>query len=158
MQANLYINNSDERYINKNLTTLLNNVELYFKDDEDILNPVLKVTSINDILGANYLYLNELDRYYYIRSVTYSKQYVLLNCEVDVLMSHKRDLLIQEVILKRQSNKYNLYQDDNEFRVLQYEAIRTQEFPSGFSPTTQAFVLGVVGNTSITENGGNANV
>ena len=158
MQANLYINNSDERYINKNLTTLLNNVELYFKDDEDILNPVLKVTSINDILGANYLYLNELDRYYYIRSVTYSKQYVLLNCEVDVLMSHKRDLLIQEVILKRQSNKYNLYQDDNEFRVLQYEAIRTQEFPSGFSPTTQAFVLGVVGNTSITETGGNTNV
>ena len=158
MQANLYINNSDERYINKNLTTLLNNVELYFKDDEDILNPVLKVTSINDILGANYLYLNELDRYYYIRSVTYSKQYVLLNCEVDVLMSHKRDLLTQEVILKRQSNKYNLYQDDNEFRVLQYEAIRTQEFPSGFSPTTQAFVLGVVGNTSITENGGNTNV
>ena len=158
MQANLYINNSDERYINKNLTPLLNNVELYFKDDEDILNPVLKVTSINDILGANYLYLNELDRYYYIRSVTYSKQYILLNCEVDVLMSHKRDLLIQEVILKRQSNKYNLYQDDNEFRVLQYEAIRTQEFPSGFSPTTQAFVLGVVGNTSITENGGNTNV
>ena len=158
MQANLYINNSDERYINKNLTPLLNNVELYFKDDEDILNPVLKVTSINDILGANYLYLNELDRYYYIRSVTYSKQYVLLNCEVDVLMSHKRDLLIQEVILKRQSNKYNLYQDDNEFRVLQYEAIRTQEFPSGFSPTTQAFVLGVVGNTSIAENGGNTNV
>lgn len=158
MQANLYINNSDERYVNKNLTPLLNNVELYFKDDEDILNPVLKVTSINDILGSNYLYLNELDRYYYIRSVTYSKQYVLLNCEVDVLMSHKRDLLIQEVILKRQSNKYNLYQDDNEFRVLQYEAIRTQEFPSGFSPTTQAFVLGVVGNTSITENGGNTNV
>lgn len=158
MQANLYINNSDERYVNKNLTPLLNNVELYFKDDEDILNPVLKVTSINDILGANYLYLNELDRYYYIRSVTYSKQYVLLNCEVDVLMSHKRDLLIQEVILKRQSNKYNLYQDDNEFRVLQYEAIRTQEFPSGFSPTTQAFVLGVVGNTSITENGGSTNV
>lgn len=146
MRCNLYYNRSDDRVVNKVITKIGENIDIFFKDDTDIVHPTLKVSSENYNIEANYIYIADLDRYYYIKSKTYSRQCIYLECDVDVLMSFKSELLSQDVILKRQSNKYNLYQNDDEFKLLQFEAIRTQEFPSGFNADTQEFILGVVGN------------
>lgn len=148
MKANFYKNNSDDRVVSKHLSTIYNNVDIYFKDDTSNNNPIFKMTGDYSLKNINYIYVEDLNRYYYVRDIEYSKQCIYLKCHIDVLMSFNSRLREQEVILKRQENKYNLFQNDEEFRLLQFEAIRTQEFPGGFSPTTQSFVLGMVGKTS----------
>ena len=89
----IYTNQSNQNIINKRID-LISELNCTFKDDIDMLNPVLLVKNYT---GGNYCYLSDFDRYYYIDDVGLLKGGVYqLHCSVDVLKSYADDLEIAE--------------------------------------------------------------
>lgn len=144
MQATFYENKSDERYLNKNITAKYNNIPIEILEPSSVVRPRLKVSSGLIGQSVNYLYIEELERYYYIKSWNMENGHVLIDCEVDVLMSFKKDIKKQNTIVARNEKLYNMYLEDNKIKIQNRTAIRTVRFPSGF--TARNLILGVVGN------------
>lgn len=85
----IYTNKSDQNIINKKID-LVSELNCTFKDDIDILNPVLL---IKNYTGGNYCYVVDFERYYYIDDVGLLKGGVYqLRCSVDVLKSYADEL------------------------------------------------------------------
>ena len=107
MTVIFYNTNSDPRVINKVLTNNKSVGSVYLKDGTDVLRPSLKLKNVNH-KNYNYCYIQDFDRYYFIRN--WSKQFggtTVIDCEVDVLMSFKSDILNSDVIVFNEgSNKY----------------------------------------------------
>lgn len=145
-QAIFYKCPTDHNHVHKTLNEPLQ-ASVHFIEPVSIEDPELKLSKQIDFDSYNYVHIPYMNRYYYVTDKPrFDNGFYYVKLHVDVLMSHKSEFLDQEVILKRQSTKYNLYQNDEEFKLMQFEAIRTQEFPNGFQATTQQFILGVVGN------------
>ena len=71
MNVTFYQNTSDKRYLTKNLINGKTYSGLIIKESLDVLNAVFKIKvtndSINLIMGFyNYMYVEDLDRYYFI--------------------------------------------------------------------------------------------
>lgn len=144
MNANFYENSSDSRYIDKEITVKYENIPIEILQPSSVVRPSLKVSSGLIGQNVNYLYVDDLHRYYYIRNWTMENGFIRLDCEVDVLMSFKTYILNRKVIVKRQEKKYNLYLDDQKYKVQNRTATMTKKFPSGFS-SSKHIVMGVVG-------------
>lgn len=148
MKATFYNNASDERYLNKSITAKYSNIDVEVITPASIVRPSFRLSS--GLLGqsVNYVYVKELERYYYIRNWTMDNGFVILECEVDVLMSFKKAIKEQNVIVSRQEHKYNLYQNDDRFKLYNYQAVKTIAFDSsdGFDFNTTNYVLAVVGD------------
>lgn len=85
----IYTNKSDQNIINKD-KEVITTMKCTFKDDIDILNPVLL---IKNYTGGNYCYILDFDRYYFIDDVGLLKGGVYqLHCSVDVLQSYATEL------------------------------------------------------------------
>lgn len=148
MLTTFYNNISDDRYINKRITITHDDVDIEYKEATGLIRPQFIVSTPLIGQATNYLYVAELKRYYYIRNITFEHQRCILDCEVDVLMSYKQDIMNRTVILDRQQNRdlYNLYLDDPEFKLYQYSNVYTVPWTKGFSSTAQTFLLTVVGS------------
>ena len=144
MQAIFYENKSDERYLNKNIELKYDNIPIQILEPTSIVRPTLKVSSGLIGQSVNYLYIEELERYYYIRNWIMDNGFIQLDCEVDVLMSFKNNIKKQNTIVARNEKLFNMYLEDNKILVQNRTAIRTVRFPSGF--TSRNLILGVVGN------------
>ena len=85
----IYTNKSDQNIINKEIE-LVSDLVCTFKDDVDMLNPILL---IKNYTGGNYCYISDFKRYYYIDDVGVLKGGVYqLHCSVDVLKSYATEL------------------------------------------------------------------
>lgn len=148
-QCIFYVNESDYRKITKTLKQIGTTQDILFKDTTDMMNPVLQMRSTTRFDNtANYCWLEQTGKYYYISDCEYDNGIYLLHLHVDVLMTYQRAILAQSAILKRQTNQYNLWQMDDKFRLFEYSNVRTILFPSGFNKNKQEFLLTVVGNTN----------
>ena len=101
MQAIFYENKSDERYLNKNIELKYDNIPIQILEPTSIVRPTLKVSSGLIGQSVNYLYIEELERYYYIRNWIMDNGFIQLDCEVDVLMSFKNNIKKQNTIVAR---------------------------------------------------------
>ena len=85
----IYVNKSNQNIINKRID-LVSGLKCTFRDDIDMLNPVLLVKNYT---GGNYCFISDFNRYYYIDDVRVLKGGVFqLHCSVDVLKSYADDL------------------------------------------------------------------
>lgn len=147
MEATLYFNKSDNRYVIKDIEAIRTiNVEMI--EDTSIVDPVLKLSLPSGYLEANYLWLKDLHRYYYINNVTLSKGYAYVSCHVDVLMTYAAEIREIKCIVRRQEHydRCNFYQNDDRWKLNAYPCTRVLEFESGFDMTNNNFVMGVVGD------------
>lgn len=153
MQAKFYLNKSDKRYLNKNIELKYDNIPIQILEPSSVVRPGLRVSSGLIGQGVNYLYVTDLERYYYINDWIMENGYIRLECEVDVLMSFKDEIKERSVIVKRNEDKFNLYLDDPKYKIQNRTATMTKEFPNGFG-TAKHLVMGVVGKKQ--EEGGNS--
>ena len=63
---NLYINKSDNNVVNKNLEVIHENVTYEMKTDTSVINPILIIDRTLWNENINYVYVEELKRYFYI--------------------------------------------------------------------------------------------
>lgn len=149
MNATIYWNRSDKRYINKTLEKV-KDIQIQFLEDSSVIDARFKLSTPSNALQGNYIFVPDLARYYYINNYIVSKGYIILECHVDVLMSYKDEILSNDVILDRQQTKIDLYQVDNEYVVEERTCVTTIKFGRGFSDGDANFILCVAGNNGIT--------
>lgn len=131
MQVVFYNNSSGNEHVTKRLTQVAT-FDVNLKDSCSVQNPVLLLNGA--YLNANYCYIAEFGRYYYINNATQVRrglwQYDL---KCDVLMSFAKEIKSNKAILKRtaQDEFANLYLPD-ERRMVSSETFTLYKFfPNG---------------------------
>ena len=139
-----YKNLSDKRVVSKNLETIKTIENCVYKEDSTILNTNIIVSYDTDIIQSNYCYISDNNRYYYITEKTkLSGGKILLNCNIDVLMSNKDELLQLTATVDRNENESNAYLIDENYKALSYKEIVCKSFPQGM--TRDSIILMTVG-------------
>lgn len=138
----LYKITDDERVVSKTLT----NEKSYtctLKNEAEILGPEIDIQSTDNLSDYNYAYIERYGRYYYIKPSTTPNGFWRMKGRVDVLMSHKSELLALTGTLKRSETVFNGYLNDPEYKSLAYRKVVTKQFPSAI--TGDCFILMTVG-------------
>lgn len=145
MNILLYYNKSPNNYLNKELEEL-QSIDFNLKNQFNIQTPQIVLGSVDfsNILKANYAYISDWKRYFYIRNISHlNAKQLLLSLDCDVLMSFRESIKNSSGILKRQSNRYNMYLSDSQFATENREITNTYQFPNGFSESN--YLLTVLG-------------
>lgn len=147
MNAKFYYCKRDERYIFKIKESDQTNTDAAYIEilqPTSITHPQIKVATGRLGKKTNYVYIAELERFYYIRNWTMENGYSILDCEVDVLMTYRRQLMNSGVVVKRNEFKRNNYLNDEKLVVNAPTRVKTIEFPTGFDKTKQVFYLAMI--------------
>ena len=150
MTVTFYSISDDARVLNKTLglpIKSLTTVEIW--GECSIMDPVLRVVYDSSLLGANYCYISDWGRYYYIEGYDLSEgREMYIRMHEDVLMSNATAIgeLNCTVVRTAKNGKANLYLDDGKFKVLNYPRIQTKKFPNSLSKTL-SYVLTVAGGS-----------
>lgn len=146
MEVKLYINTSDNRYINKTLTDEKIYSNVVIKQESDSYKPTIRITTTDNLSIHNYCYIARYGRYYYITNCTvYPNNVWEIELKCDVLMTYKPSLLNTEMVLERGANDYNLYMDDNKWFVNCQKQRKVINFNSSFSGATDELIMTVIG-------------
>lgn len=121
MNITLYKNTAPPNKVNKytNLKSAheVEAVRFIEKGSLDILNPSILVnlgTEISEAGKYNYCYIPKFKRYYFIEGVSAEGGLIRIDCKVDALYSHMKDILSSNQYILRQETKNNSpYLEDN---------------------------------------------
>ena len=130
----LYNNKSSGEVLKKDLDTIAEKAIAQY-DIMTVENPQLVVSGedVDDVRQTNYVYIDELKRYYYCVPVLLNDSNYALNCEVDPLMSFDDEILNLNVIVDKNEYEVNPYIDDGSYLVEERQKIETIGFPLGFN-------------------------
>ena len=138
----LYQVTDDERVVHKTLRSE-KSYTCTMKNETEILAPEINIQTTDNLSDYNYAYIERYGRYYYIKPSTTPNGFWRMTGRVDVLMSHRTELLKLSGTLKRSERIYNGYLNDPEYKALAYRKIVTKQFP--FAMTGDCFILMTVG-------------
>ena len=137
MQGALIYNKSSNNTVQKQLEFKTPILTLHFKDESEIINPTIYISrdTVNMNHTINYLYVEDLHRYYFINDVTLEHQRYILHCHVDALTTYQNSLYKQTAIVERNAKRHNMYLEDKE--LLLFNMTRTETIPwdNGFDVT-----------------------
>jgi len=103
VEITLYNTLDNDNVINKDLT-MIYSFSLKLKKDTDIVNPTILLNDKNsmDFTECNYCYLEDFNRYYFIRDIeSINNNIWRLALECDVLETYKDDILNSDVEINR---------------------------------------------------------
>lgn len=133
MILSAYKNNSEKNAFNKE-KTLIATVTGSLKNESSIIDPVILLDSTMEVIRhCNYIEIPDFARSYFvtgIKSVRTGLVEVSLHC--DVLESFREQILANTAIIKKQESDYNLYIDDNSFKVYSDSKFKIKKFGGGF--------------------------
>lgn len=116
----------------------------------DILAPTIKIkpttnlTQAKILTEANYVYIADFNRYYYITGISAeSGDCITLSLAVDAPMSWLAGLKTQKVVVDRQEKDWNMYLSDGYIKTYNTPYCVVKKFPTAF--TAENFILAVAG-------------
>ena len=138
MEIVLMQNKSPNNYIEKEIT-VVKKVQGTFQSEANLANPVVRLR-FAQVPDCNYMYIEKLHRFYFIREVIGFKYgYYELDCECDYLMTFK-NLIESSIIHITKTNNYNKF-----VNVGFVEESRTntefKEIPIQFNPNGQTVMI-----------------
>ena len=149
MTVTLYKNTSDKRNLNKSLTEI-KTVSATAKGDINIISPTLIIQYFNT--DFNYCYISELNRFYYVNSLTLlSGQRLQIDLSVDVLMTYKEEIKNLTVNVLRYENIDPTFLTDSRIPLFSDTLQKVIEFPENIfnlenpSENSKNFLLTVAG-------------
>lgn len=111
MTINLYNNGDSKKKLNKGIV-LVKSMTGTLREKCDMINPSVLIENAG-VITANYAYIPDFKRYYYITKITSERQGLWrIDMHVDVRMSFREQILANTAIVERASNYYNLYLND----------------------------------------------
>lgn len=119
-------------------------VNVIYKDDETKDTPTLEMAYSAALIHANYAYCIDTGYYFYLSEPTLAAQRLFFNCEVDLLMTYKDDILKLGCIIDRQEYEFNAYLVDEKAPILNRRVVNTLKFPVGFS-NNDSYILATTG-------------
>ena len=139
-----YTCNAERNRLNKNsfLTNSYNCTGL-LKDNTSVIDPIIRIEkNLIDVVQFNYMYIQSFNRYYFITDIISLSNYICeVQAHVDVLSSFREEIILNEAIISKSENNWNLYLNDGSFKVYADSMVLTKAFPSGF--TVQNYLLAV---------------
>ena len=148
-----YNNFSDNRTVNKNITSVMSG-SVYLYEDSSIVNPVVRLDYDDAVLPEmNYAYIPAWNRYYYITDIAAlvgGGMRIAMTC--DVLMTYKGTILNSEqtVIRSESIGKPTMIPDEN-LPLAPYKDMKVIIFEGGYfnlntaNHNTYNFLLNVAG-------------
>lgn len=113
------------------------------KENTDVFKPTFIIQTSDELWNYNYVDGSEFSgRQYFItdvRSIGYLQYEV--DCKTDVLSTWSSQIKNNNAVIKRQEKKYNLYLDDPDFHVYNYERIQTLQFPENDFTKSLIYVI-----------------
>ncbi len=152
MKVFFYKNNSNNISVKKNISLILE-CDCLIDEDCSILQPSLVVRK--NIKDANYLYIPDYNRYYFIKDIIISKGFKYkITTYVDVLYTYKDAILSSKQNIIRQQYEYNMYvRDENipnlcgvQRQVLNFTEPTTgwKLRPSNLDNTSNCFIMNTI--------------
>lgn len=139
----LYRTNSDEHELNKVLTQV-GTFSCKLKAPVDQEN--IEVNLGTDATGANYGYVEEYGRYYYLHPTTQNNSMVIYSGKSDPLMSFKGGVLAAPAVIARNPWSYDKYIPDNKLPVESRTVKGVIKFPgTHFAGNNNTYILTTVG-------------
>ena len=146
MTLTIYENKSDKIRLDKDITQIAT-YDGYLREGCSVTDPIIKVEGIFNIFqkgNANYMFLPDYRRYYYITDIIQLRANIVeIHAKVDVLMSFRNEIRACSGIISKSSNNYNLYLDDGSLKAYQNKELDCADFPNGFS--TERYILTLAG-------------
>lgn len=140
MEIILYYNDSEKIKLDKELTQI-GTIEGRLFQNTSITKPSIMFDLDTSVFSANYLYIPQFNRYYFITDVVnVSANKWQIQARVDVLTSFKSAIRENTAIIERQENEYNLYLDDKYYRAYQNEDVQYKKF-SGSLPSDKYILV-----------------
>ena len=136
MTITFYNNESDAIVVSKKITQISSISNAKIINETDIVNPSIIVSrKFYDslILKANYLYIDKLERYYYINNISFAESMIVIDCTVDVLMSYKNQIRNLTCTVTRNENLKNGYLNDDNYNIQAYKQVVCKMFPNGIN-------------------------
>lgn len=142
MTFKMYKNKSEADVINKDLV-FVSDLTGYFKDDTDLIEPTLILSTNFNITNENYFIINGYN--YFVRDITFSQGRQFIKLDLDDVETFKSIILDQYAVLDRSSaqNTFNTYFVDPELPLLNSSEITVTAFSEGF--TGESFILATTG-------------
>ena len=145
MTIAIYKIKDDRRKVDKTLnnTTKVAEITAHIKSDCNMLHPVLEIAYNALIMDANYIYISDWGRYYFISNLTVGSQRIYIRADIDVLQTYSSQIKDLVCVVERQeaTDKANRYLPDGMFRATARQVISTPYiFGQGFSKS-QSIVL-----------------
>lgn len=137
----LYKITDDSRVINKTLGTAINGntpIQLYLRDDVNILTPEVSFPYSATYAGANYAYIPEWKRYYFITDMYVTPAgRLFLRLYVDVLKTYASGIMAAQVNVMRSESAGVNQVHDSELPIAPDKCGFLNTFlPSPFTQTT----------------------
>lgn len=146
LTVNLYKNESPVEKIGKTLSDSITVSDVVLKKDTSVLKPVLLTNDARDVYEYNYMYIQEFGRYYFIDDiVSVNNNLWEISAHVDVLETYKAAILSNQAVIRRQTNKFNTYLNDPEWKVYADENVVAYKFTQTGLNKDMKFVLAVAG-------------
>lgn len=139
----LYNNTEELNKISKN-PTLVRSLTGEFREETDIVNPVITIEYNGTLTDCNYMRIEQLNRWYFItkiESIRTGLWRVYAHC--DVLKTYAQAILGTTAVVARNAKRWNLYLNDSMFKVYSDPRIQIANFPEKFEG--EDFILVMAG-------------
>ena len=111
------------------------------RESSSVITPIIKIED-DDLTDYNYAYIPDFGRYYFITNITSVRNDLWeVAMRVDVLMTYADEIKANTAVIARNSNLWNLYYQDEQFKILNYETIQTKSFGYPLSPNSEIVLI-----------------
>lgn len=140
MTVKLYTMNINPIVLNKTLGTALSKT-CTIKNDMDVINPVIDLEYDATVLTKNYMYIEDLGRYYFITNIAIVGHRIFITGHVDVLKTYNSSIRAGSCTATR-SNMKNLTIPDTMVMTLPTEKITYRKMSTGITGGTYVLIIG----------------
>lgn len=134
LDVKFYRTSSPKNKIVKSLTSI-GTFSCALKENTSVLNPVLIISTNENLYNSNYVEIPAFNRKYFITDIkSIGNNRWEVSAHVDVLNTYASEIKSNSAVIRRQENVYNLYLNDPDFLTYNYDRIQTKKFTpvSGF--------------------------
>lgn len=158
MVAKFYYCKLDDRYMCKLRSSDQTNSETVHVEilspAENVISPRIRVQTGRIGNHTNYVWLADLERFYYIRNWEMNNGYVTMDLYEDFRMSWRKSLKDANVVIKRNETKHNAYFTDEKLKVYAPTRVKITNFENGFPENDPKFYLAVTSSEGSSGGGG----
>ena len=121
-----------------------------FKENVDVLNPVIMIETSTNLASYNYVEITELGRSYFMRPEIVNNKLWRLHCRCDVLSTYAAGIKASKALVNRtaKQEKINFYVNDGSLYTEQREIVTYEVFKKNGEPAklgTDSYYMIVAG-------------
>lgn len=143
MIITLYNNSAKKTQLNKsNYLAPIGSATFHFKDDTSVQHPSILLEKNSELLNANYVYIDILDRYYFIDNITLLKGGIMqFDLSVDVLHTYREDIKKATAYIERSETLGNRYLNDTYFPINTNRSVHRSPIIGSFGSTLYNYLV-----------------